>query len=65
MSTASTDLEEPAGNVWSRRAKGIDGFHGNDTLTGGSGNDSLDGHVGIDTATDFGELLHINIEFSP
>ena len=41
------------------------GGTGNDLLFGDSGLDRLNGQTGIDTATDTGELLHINIEFSP
>ena len=38
---------------------------GNDTLEGDLGDDSLNGGPGIDTAIDFGELLHLFIEIDP
>ena len=41
------------------------GASGDDELTGGTGSDRLSGGDGVDTAFDYGELLHANIEISP
>ncbi len=40
----------------------INGGSGDDVLAGESGQDSLNGGAGFDTALDFGELEHLNIE---